>query len=515
MKKGKQDVAEASELPPERTSNNSRSSVVGSRSRRSLKYSVSEPEAKRIDSLIQVLEDDPEDVVAPLRDVGGQEEANREDADDDVSFEFHYLSTKIYIPLIKVVEETPSTDSDDAVEEEPMEIPADPGDIVAAVDGLPQEEDEEEEEEVASPESPRVSSALSRSSKKSLQTPSSPSGTYRYPNVKNSTVLADGAPFSGVPLSMSPIPSASGGRDAPLLTIQTTPSTPPRSSRKPPRAVSQSPMFMSVMQKALVKTGQEAKQSSVAAPSTAPGETTQEPRKSVAPVASTTGRGERQSVALAASEADKVAKIFASTTSQAGQERRTSTVSATASIASSNTNVEERRSAAPNVTGAAGSKKGEDTRKSFAPVAATPLASSTGLEERQSTKPNITGPSAPKKGQNERQSIATTPVASKSSLDNRRSTTVISSRTLGVSMVQNPSAVKGTSRGNPAKGKSFAMPVDAVTDAPTDSEWEDDDEQDEKESKISAESIIKVAFEVIRSSLTRCIISHFLFLNIT
>ena len=79
----------------------------------------------------------------------------------------------------------------------------------------------------------------------------------RYPALANSTVVAGGAPFSKEPLlSMSPILVE---KDRPSR-VQATPLTPvPAFNRKPIRAVSQSPLFMNVMQKTISKAAPQQK----------------------------------------------------------------------------------------------------------------------------------------------------------------------------------------------------------------------------------------------------------------
>ena len=110
---------------------------------------------------------------------------------------------------------------------------------------------EEEETPATSRSTKRFSSEPSEGSHKSDEIRMTPS--VRYPALINSTVVAGGAPFPKEPLSMSPILVE---KDRPSR-VQATPSTPAPFNRK--RAVSQSPMFMSVMQKTISKAAPEHK----------------------------------------------------------------------------------------------------------------------------------------------------------------------------------------------------------------------------------------------------------------
>lgn len=118
---------------------------------------------------------------------------------------------------------------------------------------LPEEMPEEESARRASTEEGRLS-ASSRKSEKSGLSPFN-----RYPALKNSTVVAGGAPFIDVsPLSMSPI--VSSDKESP--SVSTTPATPAQTKKKPSRSIAHSPMYLSVMQKAYKK--QEARKLSAA-----------------------------------------------------------------------------------------------------------------------------------------------------------------------------------------------------------------------------------------------------------
>ena len=116
-------------------------------------------------------------------------------------------------------------------------------------------EEEEEETPATSRSAKRFSSESSDGSNKSNKIRMTPS--LRYPALANSTVVAGGAPFSKEPLlSMSPILVE---KDRPSR-VQATPLTPvPAFNRKPIRAVSQSPLFMNVMQKTISKAAPQQK----------------------------------------------------------------------------------------------------------------------------------------------------------------------------------------------------------------------------------------------------------------
>ena len=118
-----------------------------------------------------------------------------------------------------------------------------------------EEEEEEEETPATSRSAKRFSSESSDGSNKSNKIRMTPS--LRYPALANSTVVAGGAPFSKEPLlSMSPILVE---KDRPSR-VQATPLTPvPAFNRKPIRAVSQSPLFMNVMQKTISKAAPQQK----------------------------------------------------------------------------------------------------------------------------------------------------------------------------------------------------------------------------------------------------------------
>ena len=76
-------------------------------------------------------------------------------------------------------------------------------------------------------------------------------------NAKNSTIIAGGMSLPEMPLSMSPISEASDGKEAPPGGYQATPAP----SRR--RSVTQSPMFMTVMQKSMLKAKKEERASVV------------------------------------------------------------------------------------------------------------------------------------------------------------------------------------------------------------------------------------------------------------
>ena len=109
--------------------------------------------------------------------------------------------------------------------------------------------------------SPRRSNASSQKSSVTGRA-SNDTSPQRYPALVNSTVLPGGALLSEVGLSMSPIARDSNDKNY-RLNVHATPSTPIPSNRKRNRSVSQSPMFISVMQNAIrTKATQELKASS-------------------------------------------------------------------------------------------------------------------------------------------------------------------------------------------------------------------------------------------------------------
>ena len=119
---------------------------------------------------------------------------------------------------------------------------------------LPEEMPEAESVRRGSTEEGRLSTSSRKFEKSGL------SPLNRYPALKNSTVVAGGAPFVDVsPLSMSPIvPSDKGTPSSEPI----TPSTPAQAKKKPSRSIAHSPMYLSVMQKAFKK--QEARKLSSA-----------------------------------------------------------------------------------------------------------------------------------------------------------------------------------------------------------------------------------------------------------
>ncbi len=152
------------------------------------------------------------------------------------------------------MEETPSTGEEDSVEEEEegekIEVRFEEEELPVVDYGVEDMEEGDENDPVAA--TPLPASGSNRSSKKSSVGASMSTPAAQRFNIKNSTVIADGGiPFSGGALTMSPISAGSGSA---VPTVQSTPSsTPPRGNKKPIRSVDQSPMFMTVMQKALTK----------------------------------------------------------------------------------------------------------------------------------------------------------------------------------------------------------------------------------------------------------------------